>query len=105
MKIKTNNHNRELQSFQALPESEHAMFDYIKDDERYSNRLFNYLGEWYDVGEFVRIVSQSKAVGFQHGTDDPALLQWDGIQTDSYYTAVVVRYIDDEYVIAGSLEI
>ena len=70
--------------------------------EVYSQRLVKYYGEWYDLSEFVRIVPISEQVGFDHGVSgDSPLLAWDGIATDSYFSAVLVRYDpdDSDYVI------
>lgn len=103
--IKTNHVPRELVSYYELTVCERAGFDYVGDedeDERYSYRFFRYRGELYDIYEFVRIVPASDKVGYEYGVDnDSPLLKWDGIQTDSYFSGIVARFVDYGHVIAG----
>jgi hypothetical protein len=96
--IKTNNHARELIPFADMPEKARKDFDYVVGDDEYTPRFFCYRGEWYDVDEFVRIVARKDyRGGFAYcADDDSALLRWDGIQTDTYFSGVVVRYVGDD---------
>ena len=106
MEIKTNNCPRGLVSVQDMPEKDRADFDYIDENAQFTARVFRYRGAWYDVNEFVRIVKRSAGnMGFCHGVDDDSpLLQWNGIQTDTHFSGVVVRYVDGfERVIMGSV--
>jgi hypothetical protein len=107
--IKTNNKPRELICGWELTDTERKDFDYIgelDDHEKWNNetsyRFFRYKGNLYDIHQFVRIVPLYKSVGFEHGTNDSELLQWHGIQTDSFFSAIVVKYCDDyESIIVG----
>lgn len=109
MKIITNNKPRELLHGWDLTEAERKELDYIApyDDENAwcneTNRFFRYRGEVYDTNQFIRIVPMSEGAGFCHGVeDDSPLLKWDGIQTDSYFSGVVVRYAEDfESIVVG----
>lgn len=88
--IKTNNHYRELLAAYELPEGIlESEFDYLDpsedNDELYSPRFFQYLGEWYDIQEF-SVISSSESWG-----------GWQGIQPDSYFSGVVVSYAPEEY--------
>lgn len=86
MKITTNNQPRELVAFEDLPESERENFDYVAGKGRFVPRFFCYRGAWYDVGEFVRA----------------EIASWDGVQSDTYFSGVLIRYVDDcERVIVG----
>lgn len=101
--IRTNNRPRDLLSGYELTEAERKELDYIEDIDETFNRFFRYQGQVYDTYEFVRIVPRSKVVGFEHGVDeDSPLLKWAGIQTDSYFSGVVVRYVENfERVVVG----
>lgn len=53
----------------------------------FSARFFEYRGSWYDVNEFESVVNDFKVMG------------WDGVQTESHFSAVVVQWfnVDGEY--------
>lgn len=95
--VTTNNKPRPLLSWFDLPESERADFDYIEEDERYSYRLFQYRGSFYDYYEFQTAGNDVKALGF------------DGVQGQSYFDAIAVRYFDrdgyeyDNEIVVGHL--
>ena len=109
--IKTNNVPRDLLSGYELTDKERQELDYIAkigDIEAWSNcvnQFFRYRGEIYDLHEFVRIVPYGTCDNsFCHRSDNPKLLAWDGIQTDSFFSGIVVRYCDDyESVVVGLL--
>jgi hypothetical protein len=67
------------------------------------NRFFRYRGDIYDTNEFVRIVPCSQSFGYCHGAEpDSPLLKWDGIQTDSFFSGIVIRYCEGyESVVVG----
>lgn len=99
MKIISNNQPRHLMALHELPRKvAEAEFDYVTDD--LAPRFFKYRGAWYDVQEFVRIAPRARAVGFEHPADDGSpLLAWDGIATDSYFTATLARYADESVIV------
>lgn len=79
--IKTNGHARELRCAADLdPKVLEDQFDYIKGEELWSPRLFEYRGSWYDTAEFERSTTPG----------------WDGVQCESAFSAVLIRY-GDEY--------
>lgn len=91
--IITNSVPRSLITLADLPQALQADFDYIEGDEQYSPRIFMYKGNAYDVNEFVRVAS---------GSAYPGKVKWDGIQSDSYFSGVLVKYTNDfEDVIVG----
>ena len=95
--VKTNRHPRPLLSFAEIPASARHWFDYVAEDEQFDARFFSYRGSWYDAREFERADESVAALGF------------DGVQTDSYFSAVVVSYSDsdgdylDDAIVAGYL--
>ena len=111
LRIRTNNVPRELLSGWDLSEAERRELDYVADvddQDAWCNecdRFFRYRGDIYDTQQFVRIERRAAMTsGFCHGVDDDSpLLEWDGIQTDSFFSGVVVRYLRDEdgYVVVG----
>lgn len=102
--IKTNNVPRPILNAWDLTEKEKAEFDYIEFGEDCFNQFFRYKGEVYDLGEFVRIEEYAKRSNpWTHTTDDKDLLKWQGIQTDTYFSGIVIKYTDDyESVIVGT---
>jgi hypothetical protein len=84
MYLKCNNKPRDLHPLTAVPEPERHWFDYIEGDDCYSDRLFQYRGSWYDLNEFERASDQIKLLGF------------DGMQSQSMFDAVLVRYFTDD---------
>ena len=88
MQIITNNQYRNLIYGYELTESEKSEFDYIFDID--SHNFIRYKGEIYDVYEFMPTPH-----------DEPArqelneLAMWDGYQSDSYFSGIVIKYSDD----------
>jgi hypothetical protein len=55
--------------------------------------VIRYRGETYPLSEFVRIVPNGgSGGGFAHYDHEGALKGWDGIHTDSFFSAVVVAF-------------
>jgi hypothetical protein len=92
MRIITNNQPRDLVSWQEIPASAQEWFDYLSEDERYDYRLTRYRGSWYDVSQFVW-TGPNEAWGT--GNPELASLGWDGYHTDTFFSAVVARYVSD----------
>lgn len=67
-------------------------FDYLSEDEFDEREFFKYRGVWYDLGEFMRLDSNSP---FDNN-------KWDGYSSDSYFSGVVVKYCYDGNVIVGT---
>jgi|688.fasta_scaffold600101_2 hypothetical protein len=113
--IKTNNKPRDLLSPCDLTLRELSDFTYLLDDDHqddydsmtedhkrelwasiYDARFFRYKGQVYDLSQFVYITPQgSKCQPFGHHDHTGELADWQGILTDSYFSAIVVRYVDD----------
>lgn len=88
--IVTNHVPRWLSTFDEIPAGEQHWFDYVDEDERDNPRFFQYREAWYDVNEFTYV--------------GPSILAgWDGYQSDSYFSGVLVRYADSnmESVVVG----
>ena len=100
MYIKTNNIPRGILCGYDLTIAEREEFDYIREenpDEWASYRFFRYKGIVYDTCEFMRIPDHAAGVN-QLGD----FSRWDGYQSDSFFSGIVIRYVDDyERVIVG----
>ncbi len=93
--IITNGQPRNLIALCDLAPAEAADFDYIKGEDVYSPRLFRYKGAVYDSNEFT---APSREVP----PERPFLAAWDGVQADTYFSGILIRYVDDfERVIVG----
>lgn len=85
MKTITNNVPRHIIDASSLTPAEREQFDYLDwdaiEDGRGSASFVCYLGELYDLGEFERC----------------GIPGWDGQQTDSAFSATVIRFVQADY--------
>lgn len=91
LKIVTNNQPREIIYGSELPKSKRKDFDYIEDDMDFNNNQFvQYRGDYYDLGEFLRIENNSDLKG------------WNGYSSDTYFSGTLIKICEDnDYVIMG----
>jgi len=82
MKIITNNQYRNMIYGYELTDKERADFDYVDDID--SHDFFRYRGNVYDPSEFMRTRQELND-----------LSGWDGYQSDSYFSGVVIKYSSD----------
>ena len=82
--VTSNGHWRELVALCEMPQDAADEFDYVDEDEhcRRMPRFFVYRGVWYDSYEFV----------ITDGYFDSVVASWDGIQTDSFFSGIVIRF-------------
>ena len=67
-------------------------FDYLSEEEFNQQSFINYKGYWYDLGEFMRIDDNEGELG-----------KWQGYRSDSYFSGIVVRYVENnERVVMGT---
>ncbi len=89
LRIVTNNVPRDVVEAYELTAAERAEFDYMDWDaiERGedSASFFRYKGTTYDLGEFLR----------WDGVPFSPLARWDGYQSDSFFSGILVRYCED----------
>ena len=101
MQIKTNNQPRPVLYWYDLAASERAEFDYVDDETRQADfRGFRYRGAVYDLGEFSAVRTRSQQARslapFAHTVEDAdPLAKWHGVQADTYFSGVAVRYSHD----------
>ena len=96
MKICTNNVPRETVCYWDIPAKDQEWFDYLAEDEMWDYRLFKYRGEYYDYYEFDYVNPEYPAYRKLHS------LGWHGVQSQSAFDAVVIKYCaDDETIIIG----
>lgn len=86
LQIITNHVPRHTIDACELSAQERAEFDYLPwpaiDRGEESATFFRFKGTLYDLGEFLV-------------TSNPALKGWDGISTDTFFSATVIRLVDD----------
>jgi hypothetical protein len=90
--IITNNKPRAMHAVADLPPKVQADFSYIMDDDRYSPRLVQYKGHWYDVYDSQSI---TRELGFDQ------FKGWDGIVSETFFSGVLFRLVGDDEVIVG----
>ena len=67
-------------------------FDYLTEEQFDQQSFVNYKGYWYDLGEFMRIDDNEGELG-----------KWQGYRSDSYFSGIVVRYVEDnEQIVMGT---
>jgi len=76
MKIKTNNHSRNLLTEYDLTSKELESFDYLEDGE---GSFIRYKGRVWELGEFTRTEIED----------------WDGISSDTYFSGAVIKLSED----------
>ena len=93
--VRTNNVPRDVIDAWELTADERAEFDYLDwpaiERGEDSASFFRYKGELHDLGEFM--VWDNPA--------SPTRGNWDGFRSDSFFSGLVVRYVDDERVVVG----
>jgi hypothetical protein len=101
MNIITNGHHRDVIDAWQLTPAERAEFDYLDwgaiEAGNDSASFFRYRGELHDLGEFTANWGLSRDSGLPD-----SLAGWDGHRSDSFFSALVVRYVDNyEGVVVG----
>lgn len=105
MKITTNNVPRPLVLGYELTAKERKEFDYLDDEQLQYRSFFRYRGNVYDLSQFILIYHNGQGMeAFGHYDHTGELKGWDGIMTDSYFSGIVVKYVNDyEDVIVGTI--
>lgn len=88
MQIITNHHWHNFLYGYELTEKERADFDYVEDIDSHS--FFRYRGAVYDPDGFMRTPQNEPA-----RQELNKLSAWDGYQSDSYFSGVVLKYSQD----------
>lgn len=107
MKITTNNQPRPVINAWELTEAERKEFDYLDwtkiENGEDSAEFFRYQGSLYDMGEFSRIVPPGSRRIHPMESDAPQFAGWNGYQSDSFFSGILVRYVgeDYEYIVVG----
>ena len=92
MKVITNNVPRPLVWWAELPAEVQADFaHYLDEYEKMSGRFVQYKGVWYDTYDC------EAAALYQN----PLIKQWHGVQSDSYFSGVLFKFVDDNNVVCG----
>ena len=83
--ITTNNVPREaLYLFEIDPKDQQTVrneFGYLTQDEIEEELFFKYRGEWYSMGDFLRI------------ENDPEFNGWDAVNSYSYYAGLLIKLV------------
>ncbi|WP_181109771.1 hypothetical protein [Pseudomonas oryzihabitans] len=90
MKVTTNNVPRDILNGFELSAKEWDDFDYVQEDERDSRQFFRYRGNLYDLGDAMR-VEQGNSL----------CKGWHGYYGETFFSAVVFRFVGDEQVVVG----
>ena len=100
----TNGKPRALLPLCDLPEKARTDFDYVDADD-YSERFFHYRGAYYDAHDAQRIEPDSgraHRVGWSMRVHPgEPFARFDGIVSESYFSGIVFRFVDDDSVIVG----
>ena len=91
--IKTNNHPRQLMSGLTLnlhvgdkkAAEIRQQFDYLNDEEFENEDFITYKGYTYAMCDFMR----------NNQPPDSEMYGWDGVAADSYFSGVLLKYVED----------
>lgn len=100
----TNRVPRSLRYLHELPPKVQKDFDYAFGDQ--SPRFVQYKGAWYDAMDTQRINLSGQQSASPVGwavtvANDSPLAGWHAIISETFFSGVVFRYVDDERVIVG----
>ncbi len=105
MTIRTNNVARPIIDAWELTEKEQAEFDYLDWDAikegNDSASFFRYRGQLYDMGQFCRVIPQGAVSHHPCDCQNPDFAGWHGYMSDSFFSGMLVRYVDDESIVVG----
>ena len=93
--ITTNSVPRNIIYGYELPESVRPDFDYIDAEDFDGHAFIQYKGRYYDLSDFMRIEPHNS---FNCITE---FQNWSGYQGESYFSGVLIKWVDDERVIVG----
>jgi hypothetical protein len=101
MRVITNHVPRDVIDAWELTPAERAEFDYLNwpaiERGEDSASFFRYRGQLHDLGEFTADYGITRDAGLPD-----ALSKWDGYRSDSFFSALVVRFTEDnERVVVG----
>lgn len=102
----TNNVPRPLIDAYELNEKERKEFDYLNWDKiengEDSATFFRYKGDLYDLGEFSRIIKPDATRCHPMELSDPDFQGWHGYKSDTYFSGMVVKYVNSEEIVVGT---
>jgi hypothetical protein len=98
--IVTNNVPRNLLYWYELTAKEQAEFDYLDTENKRNDAEFvRYNGWTYDLAEFMACPSSDRATPQMR---DAGFHKWSGYHSDSFFSGILVRYVDNfERVVMG----
>ena len=115
IRITTNNVRREVLYPWQLCHAELKEFDYLIDAPDNADNatlealwydsgatFFRYRGELYDIGEFSRVIAPGAERFHPMECAEPAFQGWDGYQSDSFFSGLLIKYLDSESVVVGT---
>ena len=110
MLIRTNNVPRDLINAWELTEREQRKFDYLDwpaiESGNESATFFRYRGRLHDLSEFSRVIPQGSPRCHPTEGDNPNFAGWDGYLSDSFFSGLLVRYVDDfERIVVGAFQV
>lgn len=95
MQIITNNVPRVLVAFADLPIKAQADFDYVEELAWFDPRFVQYKGCWYDVDD---------TQGVRYSRGGSAMTEfngWDLFVSETFFSGVLFRLVEDDQVIVG----
>jgi hypothetical protein len=91
VKVYTNNHKRDFLYGNEVPEKILASeFSHLDDDEKIGYFIF-YRKWYYHLSDFMFIDKYNPFYG-----------KWDGYLSESFFSGVLIKYLDDEQYIIGT---
>jgi hypothetical protein len=98
VKVITNHVPRLLLDGYELTAKERAEFDYLSDEEMIGRDFVRYRGWVYDIGDTMAITPLDR----DHPQRADWMRGWDSYVSDSFFSGVLFRFVDDDHVVCAT---
>lgn len=101
MKVTTDHRPRKMKAWIDLPEKQRDYYDYLDDTERFMTRFVRYRGAWYDTFD-TEPIRTKKSLKYECVIDESSpLSEWDAMLTETFFSGILFKFIDEDLVICG----
>lgn len=102
MKVTTDHRPRRLEAWIDLPEKQRDDYDYLDHTEHFTPRFVRYRGAWYDTFDTQPIRTGKKQLMYECVVDESSpLSKWDAMLTETFFSGVLFKFVDEDLVICG----
>ena len=101
VKVVTNNHEREMYYLYELSERDQKTikqdYNWMDAEALDSESFFKYCERWYSLSDFMSLHNKV------YNPNPPDFMDgWDGYLSDSFFSGVLIKVLEDNYCIVGT---